>query len=92
MRRLTAIQQLAHLFDPIIVSATEGVSKESKTLFERAMAAAGAQPAESVFIDNDPENVAMAAASGMHAIHFDHVRNDVDALAARLRNEFSLPA
>jgi len=91
MRRVTAVQQLTQLFDPIVVSAEEGVSKESKTLFERAMAAASVQPAHSVFIDNAPENVAVAAACGMRAIHFDHVRNDVRALAARLRDEFSLP-
>jgi hypothetical protein len=37
-------------------------------------------------------NVAVAAACGMHAIHFDHARNDVDGLALRLRTEFSLLA
>ena len=83
---------VAQLFDSIIVSAEEGVSKESKLLFERAMAAAKVQPARSVFIDNDSGNVAVAAACGMHAIHFDHVTNDVEALADRLRADFGLPA
>lgn len=92
MRRLIAVQRLGELFEPIVVSAAEGVSKESKMLFERALAAAGVQAERSVFIDNDSENVAVAATCGMHAIHFDHVRNDVDALAVRLRDEFSLPA
>ena len=67
------------------------MSKESTLLFECAMAAAKVQPARSVFIDNDSGNVAVAAACGMHAIHFDHVRNDIAALEARLSGEFSLP-
>ena len=92
MRRLTAVQHLGELFDPIVVSAAEGMSKESKSLFDRALSAAGVRPAASVFIDNDRDNVAVAAACGMHAIHFDHVRNDVDGLAGRLRDEFSLAA
>ena len=61
-------------------------------LFERALAKAGVQPARSVFIDNDHENVAVAAGCGMHAIHFEHASNDDAALAARLRNDFGLPA
>lgn len=92
MRRLKAVQHLDELFDPIVVSAEEGLSKSSGGLFERALSSAGVQPARSVFIDNDHENVAVAAACGIHAIHFDHARNDVDALAMRLRREFDLPA
>lgn len=92
MCRVTAMQRLDQLFDPIVVSAAERVSKSSKALFERAWTAAGVQAANSVFIDNDMENIAVAAACGMQAIHFDHVRNDVDALAKRLQDEFSLPA
>lgn len=91
MCRVTAVQRLGELFNPIVVSAAEGVSKESKTLFERALAAAGAPAKRSVFIDNDLENVSVASSCGMHAIHFDHVLNDVSGLATRLRQEFSLP-
>ncbi|TFY96168.1 hypothetical protein [Ramlibacter humi] len=40
----------------------------------------------------DQETVVEAAARSMHAIHFDHVRNQVAALAARLRGEFDPPA
>jgi putative hydrolase of the HAD superfamily len=90
MRRLALVQRLDEVFDPIVVSAVEGVSKSSEALFERAMDAAAARPERAVFIDNDVANVAMAAACGMRAIHFDESRNDVEGLAARLRIEFAL--
>lgn len=92
MLRLKTVLQLGELFDPIVVSAQEGVSKSCPDLFVRALAKARVQPERSVFIDNDHENVAVAAGCGMHAIHFDHSSNDVAALAARLRTEFDLPA
>lgn len=92
MLRLRAVQHLDELFDPIIVSAQEGRSKSSGELFVRAMARAGAEPARSVFIDNDHANVAVAAGCGINAIHFDHASNDVAALARRLQSEFDLPA
>lgn len=92
MLRLRAVQQLDELFEPIIVSAEEGVSKSSRVLFERAVARAHVEPARSVFIDNDHDNVAVADGCGINAIHFDHTSNDVAALAKRLRLEFDLPA
>ena len=91
MQRLTVVQQLDDLFDPIIVSAAHGCSKSSAHLFDQALRKAEVHAARSVFIDNDHENVGVAAARGMHAIHFDHERNDVNALAARLRSGFDLP-
>jgi putative hydrolase of the HAD superfamily len=91
MRRLNSVQQLDQLFDPVVVSAAEGCSKSSRELFQIALAKAQVPAARSVFIDNDRGNVAVAAACGLHAIHFDHVRNDVAALAARLGRDFQLP-
>lgn len=92
MHRLIAVQRLDELFDPIVVSAAQGCSKSSRALFERAMAIARVSAQRSIFIDNDEANVSMAASCGMHAILFDHSRNDVEGLAARLRDEFGLPA
>lgn len=91
MQRLIALQRLGELFDPVVVSAAHGFSKSSRALLDRALAIAQVQAARSVFIDNDDENVAAAAACGIRAIHFDPGRNDVDGLAARLRGEFDLP-
>lgn len=91
IHRLIAVQRLDELFDPIIVSAAHGCAKASGELFDRALDIARVPAGRAVFIDNDEQNVAVAAACGMHAIHFDHQRNDVAALAARLRRTFDLP-
>lgn len=92
MRRLRAVQSLDDLFDPIVVSADLGCSKDSESIFRHACALAGVEPRECVFIDNTPEHAARAASIGMHALHFDDGLNDVDALARRLTGEFGLPA
>jgi putative hydrolase of the HAD superfamily len=90
MRRLRAVQGLDGLFEPIVVSADVGCSKESAAIFRIALARAGVGAEESVFIDNDAGNVRCATAAGLHGIHFDDAVNDVQALEARLHGEFDL--
>lgn len=92
MGRLRAVQSLDDLFNPIVVSADLGCSKESESIFRHACALAGVEPRECVFIDNTPEHATQAASIGMHGLHFDDGLNDVDALARRLAGEFGLPA
>jgi FMN phosphatase YigB (HAD superfamily) len=79
-------------FDGVLTRDATGSTTTCRYVSARCGAKAGVQPRRSVFIDNDHENVAVAAGCGMHAIHFDHASNDVAALAARLRNDFGLPA
>jgi len=90
MQRLRKMQGLDDLFDPIVVSADVGASKESEAIFRHALTLAGVDAAESVFIDNDEANTARARMAGMHAIDFDDRVNDVDALAAVLQREFGV--
>lgn len=92
MQRLRVVQGLHDVFDPIVVSADVGCSRHSASLFEHAALLAGVDAGECLFIDNAPENVARAESVGMHGVHFDDARNDVDALADRLAREFALPA
>ncbi|NML44777.1 HAD-IA family hydrolase [Ramlibacter sp. G-1-2-2] len=92
IRRLRAVQDLDALFDPIVVSADLGCSKESEAIFRHALENAGADAGECVFIDNDAGNAARATALGLHGIHFDDALNDVPALAAALARDFGLPA
>lgn len=67
---------LAH-FHSVTISAEEGVMKPDPRIFYIALARAGAQPAETVFVDDFAENVAAAQALGMIALHFS------DPLAAQ---------
>lgn len=47
-----------------------GVRKPARRFFERGLALAQADPARSLFIDDRPQNLAPAAALGMHTVHF----------------------
>jgi len=88
IRRLRSVQRLDELFDPIVVSADLGCSKDSEAIFHHALQRAGVPAHDCLFIDNDAGNAARATAIGMHGIHFDDALNDVAALAARLEHEF----
>jgi putative hydrolase of the HAD superfamily len=88
IRRLRAVQALDAVFDPIVVSAEVGASKSSPALFEHSLATVGLVATQTVFIDNDQRNVAVAASAGVHAIFFDDAVNDVGGLATRLRRDY----
>lgn len=65
-------------FHSVTISAEEGVMKPAPRIFAVALARAGAQPDQAVFVDDFAENVAGAQAVGMIGVHF------VDPEAARL--------
>ncbi|WP_298212952.1 HAD-IA family hydrolase [Acidovorax sp.] len=88
MRRLRTVQKLDALFDPIVVSADVGKSKSSPALFEHALSRIGLLAKQSVFIDNNSDNVAVAASTGMNAVYFDDALNDVSGLADRLYRDY----
>ncbi len=90
MQRLRHVQQLDRAFDPIVVSAELGCSKESRAIFDHALDSARVEANRTVFIDNDRQNIAVASAAGLHAIYFDDSTNDVGGLTSRLRTEFRL--
>lgn len=62
--------QIADAFDFITASAEEGVMKPDERIYHIALARAGVEPAEAVFIDDFPHNIAGAQAVGMHGILF----------------------
>lgn len=90
MARLTGRHALDALFDPIVVSASVGHRKTEPAIFEAALCALRVAPCDTVFIDNTPANLAVPAALGMHALHFDDAANDVAGLEATLRERFGL--
>ncbi|CAM2178593.1 haloacid dehalogenase [Burkholderia cepacia] len=83
-------QGLDALFNPIIVSAEFGSGKDSTAVFEHALRCVGIGPEESIFIDNNRENLIAPSALGMGTIFHDDEKNDVEKLIETLRNEFNI--
>lgn len=60
---------LSPLFDTILISDAEGISKPDRAIFHRALDRLDTSPAQAVFVGDHPEvDVAGARAAGMHAI------------------------
>lgn len=57
-------------FRGIVVSGELGMMKPDARIFRHLTETHGLAPAECVFIDDSPKNVAGAAAAGLHTIHF----------------------
>lgn len=73
---------LADGFRDVVVSAHERLVKPDPAIFRVLFDRAGVLPADCIFIDDNPANVASASALGMDAIRF----TDADALGAELRS------
>ncbi len=91
MAFLRAHQRLDSLFDPIVVSAELGSTKEDTAIFERALAVASTRPRATVFIDNNRKNLESAARLGINVVYFDDATNDVRTLAEQLARDYRLP-
>lgn len=62
--------QIVDAFDLIVISAEEGIMKPDQEIYRRTLQRLGCRPEESVFIDDNLENVQAARALGMEAIHY----------------------
>ena len=58
-------------FDEIIISAEVGLVKPDASIYQRMIADLDIVPAEAVFVDDFPENVAGARSQGLHAVQFN---------------------
>lgn len=67
---LLTCYRLEALFEPIIISAQEGIMKPAARLFWRVLNRIGISPAEALFVDDFPENVAGARSVGLAAVQF----------------------
>lgn len=74
------INGLDYHFTRVLASHEVNVRKPDKKIFQHLVEQTGIQPSTSVFIDDQPENVAAAQAQGFHA----HVYQDIDDLSAWL--------
>ena len=58
-------------FDEIIISAEVGLVKPDASIYQRMIADLDIVPAEAVFVDDFPENVAGARSQGLHTVQFN---------------------
>lgn len=77
-------QDLDSLFSPIVVSAEVGANKKSPEIFLHALRCAGVSAEESVFVDNNRDNLVAPSALGLKTIYHDDERNDIDGLQRTL--------
>ncbi|MBI2685684.1 MAG: HAD-IA family hydrolase [Acidobacteria bacterium] len=60
---------LAPMFDTILISDAEGISKPEREIFDRALGRLNVNPAHAVFVGDHPDvDVAGARAAGMRAV------------------------
>ena len=86
-RECTRRLGLDGLVDLMVFSAEEGVAKPDPEIYRRTLDRLGVSPAEAVFIDDRPENVAAAQSLGIHALYSadpDHLLREAPAFLARL--------
>ena len=70
-------------FETILVSADVGLIKPDPAIFQLLLERIGRTPAECIYIDDNPNNVASAAALGFDAITFQRAAQLRDALEGR---------
>lgn len=76
-------------FDAIVISAEEGVMKPDPAIYRTALARIGAQPQQTVFVDDFVENVLAARTLGLRAVH--HVTPGRTEAQIRALMETDLP-
>jgi FMN phosphatase YigB (HAD superfamily) len=92
MPRLINIHALDSIFAPIVISANFGSSKYTSEIFIHALETANCKPSESIFIDNTENNLGIARELGMHVIHHNDDKNDVDGLSDLLSTRYGVTA
>ncbi len=65
-----AQHNLRHLFDTIVLSGEEGITKPDPGIFALAAERLGVDPSECIMIDDIADNCAGADAAGMRSVHY----------------------
>jgi putative hydrolase of the HAD superfamily len=77
-----AEQPVARFFEHLAFSCFLGAAKPEPGCYQAVLDMLGGRPADVVFLDDRPENVAGAAAVGIHGVHFSTPPQARGALAA----------
>jgi len=62
--------ELTSLFEPLVISSEIGVMKPNADAYQQTLAQLGRPAAETIFIDDRPENITGAEAVGIHGVHY----------------------
>jgi putative hydrolase of the HAD superfamily len=85
LRAFITSQKFEEVFDEMIISAEVGVGKPDPRIYRLALKKLGAQPDESVFLDDVLVNVEAARSVGMSAIHFTQPEKALEELKQLLK-------
>lgn len=77
---------LRHLFDAVVLSGEEGMTKPNPEIFVLAAERLGVEPSECIMIDDIQENCNGADAAGMRAIHYRSVTQLTSDLQVMIGN------
>ncbi len=77
--------QIPDAFDVMISSAHQQIAKPDPAIFRLALRLVNARPEQAVFVDDFRQNIAAAAALGIHTIHFRNAEQARAELLAILR-------
>jgi putative hydrolase of the HAD superfamily len=87
LRNLLQEHDLEKYFDEIVISSEVGLIKPEAAIFQHILSKMKAEPAETIFIDDNPKNVAGAQAVGLQAIVYTDLaslRTALDALGVHV--------
>jgi epoxide hydrolase-like predicted phosphatase len=79
------VQGIAHLFNPLVISAHIGVMKPDPRAYQATLEHLGRPAEHTIFVDDMPANVEAAAALGIHAVRY-HDGMELRAVLAPLLN------
>lgn len=78
--RTTGIHQLGDLFEKLFLSYDMGIMKPHPDIYQGVLADAGISAHESLFLDDNADNIRAAAACGIQTIHVQKPTSIVDYL------------
>lgn len=72
------------LFDPIVISAREGIMKPGARIYWRICNRLNIPPARALFIDDSMQNIQGAQIVGLHTHHFQSTQLAIDTIEAEI--------
>lgn len=87
VRSLLKKGEIEDTFHHIVISSEVGMIKPQPEIFKHALAKLGVEPAESIFIDDNPKNVEPASRLGIHGICYSDLpslRSELTRLGVKL--------